>query len=458
MSLSFGTSGLRGLVSDLDDAAVARWMRAFLVACPPPGRLWVGGDLRPSTPRIMAQVLATARAAGVDTVACGALPTPALALAARGESAVMVTGSHIPADRNGLKFYTPAGEIAKPDEAAIAQAFAAGAAPAAGQGGLRSHDASAAYARRYVQAYGPALTGLRIGVYQHSSVARDIMGAVVTALGAEAVPLERSETFIPVDTEAVDPQTRAMLADWATQHRLDAVISTDGDADRPMLAGGDGAVIAGDVLGVLTARALGADQVVTPVSSNSMVRALFPGARLTRIGSPYVIAGMQQVLAQDPATRVVGFEANGGFLLGFAARGPAGGLAPLMTRDSLLPMIAPLAQARAAGDTVAGLVARLPARVTAADRLQGIDPAAAQRFLAGLQDAAARAAFLAPLGREQALDQTDGMRVQLAGGAVIHLRPSGNAPEFRVYTEADSAGAAQAMLDAALRRVRAALA
>ncbi|MGO7770887.1 hypothetical protein ACC736_39275, partial [Rhizobium ruizarguesonis] len=31
----------------------------------------------------------------------------------------MVTGSHIPADRNGIKFYLPDGEIDKSDEADI---------------------------------------------------------------------------------------------------------------------------------------------------------------------------------------------------------------------------------------------------------------------------------------------------------------------------------------------------
>ncbi len=31
----------------------------------------------------------------------------------------MVTGSHIPFDRNGLKFYRPDGEISKLDEEAI---------------------------------------------------------------------------------------------------------------------------------------------------------------------------------------------------------------------------------------------------------------------------------------------------------------------------------------------------
>ncbi len=49
------------------------------------------------------------------------LPTPALAFAAQelGIPAIMVTGSHIPFDRNGLKFYHPKGQITKADEARI---------------------------------------------------------------------------------------------------------------------------------------------------------------------------------------------------------------------------------------------------------------------------------------------------------------------------------------------------
>lgn len=449
MSLSFGTSGLRGLVTELDAATVASYTRAFLAACPPEGPLHVGRDLRPSSPGIAAAVIAAAQGAGVDTVDCGALPTPALALAAMAAAspAVMVTGSHIPADRNGLKFYRETGEITKTDEAAITTAYQAGTAPQGRAGQGTTCDALSDYIARYVDAFGPdTLVGLRVGVYQQSSVARDVLTEVLAALGAEAVPLARSDSFIPVDTEAVDPETRAMLANWCADERLDAMASTDGDGDRPMLTDGAGAVIPGDVLGVLTARALGAEQVVTPVSSNSMVTGLFD-TTLTRIGSPFVVAAMEAALARDPAAKVVGFEANGGFLLGFAAEVPAGRLAPLMTRDALLPILAPLAAARAEGVALADLVAGLPPRFTAADRVQQIDPDKARTLLDGLTgDAAARATFFAATGPIASVDHTDGLRVTFNGGEIVHLRPSGNAPEFRVYAEADSRAGAEALV------------
>jgi len=37
-----------------------------------------------------------------------------------------------------------------------------------------------------------------------------------------------------------------------------------------------------------------------------------------------------------------------------------------------------------------------------------------------------------------AIDVTDGVRITLANAEVVHLRPSGNAPELRAYTEAGS--------------------
>ncbi|PTW44034.1 phosphomannomutase [Rhodovulum kholense] len=470
MAPKFGTSGLRGLVSELTPDLVGAYVRAFLAACPAGPRVLVGRDLRASSPRIAEDVIAAIRAAGREAVDCGALPTPALALAAMGQgeegpgaAAIMVTGSHIPADRNGLKFYLPSGEISKADEAAIGQALARpGSASATGQGRrIAAPEAGAAYVARYVQAFGAAaLAGLRVGIYQHSSVARETMVEILRALGAEPVALAPSDSFVPVDTEAVDAGTRAMLAEWCAGQGLDALVSTDGDADRPMLTDAAGRVVPGDILGAITARALGAEAVCTPVSSNSLVTRLpeFETVRLTRIGSPFVIAAMEEILAADPAARVVGFEANGGFLLGFAARGPAGPLAPLMTRDSMLPLVAVLAAARAANG-VAGLVAALPARHTAADRLQEVAPEASAALLSRLDGSAeARAAFFAPFGREASCDRTDGLRVSFESGEILHLRPSGNAPEFRVYAEADSPERAAAVLALGLGRVAAALA
>ena len=52
-------------------------------------------------------------------------------------------------------------------------------------------------------------------------------------------------------------------------------------------------------------------------------------------------------------------------------------------------------------------------------------------------------------------NQTDGLRATFANGDIVHLRPSGNAPELRCYAEADSAERAKLLCDACLARISA---
>tara|TARA_R110002167_G_C12705210_1_gene654293 strand:- start:1442 stop:2812 length:1371 start_codon:yes stop_codon:yes gene_type:complete len=444
MPPKFGTSGLRGLVTEMTPNLVAAHVQAFIRACPVGTGLFVGRDLRPSSPAITDMVAKAAQAAGLAVTDCGDVPTPALALAAMeaGAAAVMVTGSHIPSDRNGLKFYTPAGEITKAHEAAILAALDGKTDTVTGPGVVQNINAGAAYIARFVTAYGSALTGLRIGVYSHSAVGRDLLLYLFAQLGAEVVELGRSLDFIPVDTEAVDPTIRTQLKSWAAEHSLDAIISTDGDGDRPLMTDATGTVIVGDILGQITGATLKADTAVTPLSSNTGAESKFDTVIRTRIGSPYVIARMEQAIGN-----VVGYEANGGFLLGYCAAGPLGALPPLMTRDAVLPLVAPLALARDAGG-LAALVAAEPARFTAADRLQEV-PTARSNALVTLfvTDTAKRAAFLAQMnGVEVGVDRTDGLRMTLTDGRIVHLRPSGNAPELRLYVESDSAESARETL------------
>lgn len=453
MPPKFGTSGLRGLVVEMTPDLIADHVTAYLAGFPEISTLYIGRDLRPSSPEIVGIVAEAALAAGADVVDCGALPTPALALAAlaAGAGAIMVTGSHIPADRNGLKFYTPRGEISKADEATILAGLGKGAQAAARGRKTTDDDAGARFKARYVSAFGAnALEGLRIGLYAHSSVGRDLLAETLAGLGAEVLELARSETFIPVDTEAVDAETRARIKDWSREHRLDAVASTDGDADRPLLADETGEVIAGDILGQITSAAIEAEILVTPVSSNSGAEAGGRFARVirSRIGSPYVISGMEKA-----GGRVAGYEANGGYLLGFEATAPAGPIAPLWTRDCFLPIIAPLALARQT--PLSRIVAAEPGGVTRAERLTETPTDLSARLTRALAESeAAQQAFLADLDETLAqTDLTDGVRMRTRTGRIVHIRPSGNAPELRLYIEAETPDAAAGLLRAGLANV-----
>src|ERR1700712_2052606 len=128
-SLKFGTSGLRGLSADLNGRPSAIYATAFARHLQKSGMakpgdvILVGRDFRDSSPKVAAICIGALERAGLVPIDCGTVPTPALALYGLQLKAacLMITGSHIPADRNGIKFYRPDGEIDKQDEVAIAR-------------------------------------------------------------------------------------------------------------------------------------------------------------------------------------------------------------------------------------------------------------------------------------------------------------------------------------------------
>ena len=125
--VGFGTSGARGTVEAMTNPVCYAYTQAFLQAMQAQSAIssgdavYLSGDLRPSTGRILAAVTRAVSDSGYRPVYVGRLPSPAVAFVAMQQRAasIMVTGSHIPDDRNGIKFNRPDGEILKPDEALI---------------------------------------------------------------------------------------------------------------------------------------------------------------------------------------------------------------------------------------------------------------------------------------------------------------------------------------------------
>ncbi len=462
--VKFGTSGARGLADAMTDEVCYGYAKGFLQYLRTLGELTesgsevvVGGDFRPSSDRIMAAVFRAIGDSGCVPVNGGKVPSPAVALLGleRRIPGIMVTGSHIPDDRNGIKFNKVTGEILKGDEAGIMAEEVtwdeglfddrgmfreAGATPLV-EAGVRQ-----GYVRRYLDAFpGAPLTGLRLGVYQHSAVGRDVMLEILEGLGAEVVALGRSDRFIPVDTEAIRPEDAELAREWTAREPFDALVSADGDSDRPLLSDAHGEWIRGDLAGVLCAKFLKADSVTTPVSSNSVVERCgwFPEVRRTRIGSPYVVEAMAEA-EKDGRLRVVGYEANGGFLIQSDLSPMGRPLRRLPTRDAMIVLIGVLLLARSEGKSVAQLVAALPARTTASNRLTDFAPERSRAILerfSGSDDRKAAQELDGLFGelmgaKTGSINRTDGLRVTFANGEILHLRPSGNAPEFRCYSEA----------------------
>lgn len=451
--VKFGTSGARGLAAEMTDLVCYTYTKGFLQYLEQAGELAksgetvaIAGDLRPSTGRIMAAVARAAADMGYNPMNCGRIPSPAVALYGIENKcpAIMVTGSHIPSDRNGIKFNKCSGEILKSDEKGIVTQVVTvpdGQLDVPFEMPAEDLTADKAYIARYLNVFpSNCLAGKKIGIYQHSAVGREALIEIFKGLGADVTPLGWSDTFIPVDTEAIRDEDVALAKQWAAEQGFDTILSTDGDSDRPLISDENGEWLRGDIAGILAARYLGADSVSTPVSCNSALEKTgwFADVRRTKIGSPFVIASMIDAVEKGNKG-VVGYEANGGFLTntGFPMFGK--NLAALPTRDAVLPVLSIILLSIREKKTISGLLAGLPQRFTASDRIQNFPTEESAKIIARFADVAViEEAFGDAFGKVESVDRTDGLRVTFQSSEVLHMRPSGNAPEFRCYNEAGS--------------------
>jgi phosphomannomutase len=538
--LAFGTSGLRGLVADITDLEAyinVKGALRYLLSIgdmAASSKVVLAGDLRPSTDRIMRACMQAILDCGCSVENAGKIPTPALvsrAMASQG-AGVMVSGSHIPFDRNGIKINKSIGEVLKADEPGILrevervrdEEYSRTAANSAfnGDGMLKQapslppldRRAEEDYVRRYTDSFvNNGLSGLRVLLYQHSAVGRDILARILSDLGATVSTAGRSDRFIPIDTENITGQQmddlEKMISDAeADSPRFDAIVSTDGDSDRPLvvavlpaakvhLASRRLRFLPGDLLGIITAEYLEANAAAVPVSANDAVERRMHERgillRKTKIGSPYVVAALDEIKVAGRWERVVGWEANGGFLTGSDIRLAAGTLSALPTRDSTLPILANLFAAADRKTSLAELWNLLPARFGCAGLLDNFPVAASQAILAKLIppgglievefDAAGgvfdrgvagntAAALVPSMARDwqqakaalncfftpaQGFDDIarinvlDGVRIYFRNGDVAHVRPSGNAPQLRLYACSDFQARADEIRELSLR-------
>ena len=76
-----------------------------------------------------------------------------------------------------------------------------------------------------------------------------MLPSILMALGAKVITVGRSEKFVPIDTENVTPDDQAYFKVLANQHPdAFAIVSTDGDSDRPFVVDEQGVFHRGDEL------------------------------------------------------------------------------------------------------------------------------------------------------------------------------------------------------------------
>tara|TARA_Y100001956_G_C4120108_1_gene186953 strand:+ start:1610 stop:2086 length:477 start_codon:yes stop_codon:yes gene_type:complete len=148
--------------------------------------------------------------------------------------------------------------------------------------------------------------------------------------------------------------------------------------------------------------------------------------------------------------RVASFESNGGFLLGSFLQFDNCLLKALPTRDAMLIVLA-----YAGNNTISNLVSKLPKSFTASDRLRDFSKARSAAIIELAENNLCKFLNLADLVSENvvSIDKTDGLRMTMSSGLVIHFRLSGNAPELRCYVESNSQNEAEFLIGRILEKL-----
>src|SRR2546425_8035935 len=238
---------------------------------------------------------------GVDVLFIGPLPTPGVAYVTRSlraDAGIVITASHNPYDDNGIKFFRPDGyKLDDNIEGQIEQLDFSGdienirpTAEAIGKA-VRIDDALGRYIE-YAKASFPrgmTLEGMRIVVDCAHGAAYKSTPCVLRELGAEVIVYGNQPDGTNINKECGSMHP-ALMCQKIWEHRADAGIAHDGDADRVLLCDENGKLIDGDDimaiagLDMLAQGTLAEKTLVSTVMSNAGLDAVITaaGGRIVR--------------------------------------------------------------------------------------------------------------------------------------------------------------------------------
>ena len=151
---------------------------------------------------------------------------------------------------------------------------------------------------------------------------------------------------------------------------------------------------------------------------------------------------------------VVGFEANGGVLLGSTVEKSGHTLSALPTRDALLPILACLCTIQEMQKPLSEIAKSYGFRVALSDRLTEVSQEKSAAFLSVITQEDARTQLFPVSDSVIRLETIDGVKLFFHSGNAIHYRASGNAPELRCYVEASEESQAETLLETGLAVAR----
>lgn len=428
----FGTSGIRGdaekLMTDQFCFDIGRTFVKFLENHDQKGAIGIGMDPRFSSQRIKECFSMGVLYEDRNVFDEGITPVPAmnhlLIIDNDMAGSVMITGSHIRADFNGMKFFAFKKEILKEHEKEIEDIHKKIKRDIINVdstkinmreriiGDIKKEDiANKLYQKMLFNLAEYPFPKWKIVLDLGNGCQSKIMPSLFKKLNIKTVIINdvpTSDKFIARDTE--EEGVIKDLQEKVIEENADLGIAYDGDGDRVVFVDGDGNFIPGDYSGSLIAKYGNSPSIVVPINVSQVVEYIGKPVIRTKVGSPYVVKAIEE----NGAT--FGFEANGG------------GISKdiMLSRDAGSMTIKILNLLKDTNKNIGELINILPRFYISRTKVDcPVDMYShilenVKREFKGIR-----------------IEEIDGLKIWIDNKTWILFRPSSNAPEFRVFAESE---------------------
>lgn len=263
----FGTDGIRGKVGEYpitaDFLLKLGWATGRVFAKEGNGFVLVGKDTRISGYMFEAALEAGLASAGVDTHLLGPMPTPGIAYLTRtfrAKAGIVISASHNPYYDNGIKFFSVKGTKLPDDLELKIEHYLDSPMTTVESAKLGKAKRMQDAAGRYIEfckstvPTGFSFKNMRIVIDCAHGATYHIAPHVFREMGAEVVTIGSEPNGLNINDEfgATAPQ-RLMKA--VLEYRADLGIALDGDGDRLVMVDHTGAIVDGDELIYIIAKA-----------------------------------------------------------------------------------------------------------------------------------------------------------------------------------------------------------
>lgn len=410
-------------------------------------RVVIGRDARPSGPMIQNLVVSTLVGLGIDVVDVGLSTTPTVAIAVpleKADGGIVVTASHNPKQWNALKLLNAHGEFLS---AAQGRAVVALAEEAHFNFATADDLGKVIQNNTYIDIHIAAIlklelvtretiqkAGFTVVVDGVNSTGGIAIPKLLEALGVTVVRLYCDPTgHFPHNPEPLQEHLGA-IRQKVIEEKADFGIVVDPDVDRLAFISNDGTMFGEEYTLVACADYVLGKTSGNTVSNLSSSRALrditkkYGGTyKAAAVGEAHVVEAMKIHNAR------IGGEGNGGIIYPASHYG----------RDALVGTALFLMLLAERGGTVAELRASYPSYYMSKKKVQLTPTLDVDALLQAIHDTY----------RHEDVSTLDGVKIDFSE-SWVHLRKSNTEPIIRIYTEAQSQQAADALADTIIGEIK----